>query len=310
VRAAWEPPGGSARVAGGLLGVVGGEAFAGGLDTRTVDAGSADRPLQRPHDRPHRLDRSVAGTRDDARVTSWPWSGRGARRLGHGCEPDGPVTAALVDVCHSYVARRGRGVPTDVAERHDGVAGPGWLLAVAAARSHPGDLVADTLELGSAAGVPAWALGDCVAYVELAAELLVGRSPRDAIARVTGAWAPARGAALQLRGEPHADALAAGVWALVQPGGVTGVLPALAARAPSSVAAAAAGLLGLRDGGGEGVPAHWQRPRRSAASCLALAPGLVRARCRNHLGQVVTGTRHEPGRHPGWRGLAAGVGAS
>lgn len=272
---AWEP-GGPVHVAGGLLGVAGGEAVADGVDRRPSNV------------------RGLGG------LLSGPTAIPRGRRLGHRCEPDGPVTAALVDLCHSYVARRGRGVPVDVAERHDGVAGPGWLLAVAVVRSTPRDLVADTLELAAAAGVPTRALGDYVAYVELAAGLLAGRSAVDAITHVTGGWVPLAGAEPRLCGETAVDALAAGTWALTRPGGVTQALPILAACATPSVTAAAAGLLGLRDGT-DAVPVHWRRRLRSAATCLALAPGLVRARCRDHLGQVVPS---------GPQGLLARTGAS
>jgi hypothetical protein len=58
-------------------------------------------------------------------------------------------------------------------------------------------------------------------------------------------------------------------------------MPALAAVATPGVGAAAAGLLGLRDGCAS-MPGHWQRRLRSAPDCLNLAPGLVRARCRGH----------------------------
>lgn len=273
--AAWEPPGGPGRVVGGLLGVAGGETIAGGCDHHSFGATSP--------------------------AEGQPGAGVPCEcRLGHRCEPDGPVTAALVDLCHSYVARRGRGVPVDVAERHGGVAGPGWLLAVAVVRSSPRDLVADTLELAAAAGAPAHALGDYVAYVELAAGLLAGRPAMDAVAPVTERRVTHGAAEPQLCGESGVDALAAGTWALSQPGDVTQVLPTLAARTTPSVAAAAAGLLGLRDGC-DAVPMRWQRRLRSAATCLALAPGLVRARCRDHLGHVVV---------PGRRGLLTGAGAS
>lgn len=198
-----------------------------------------------------------------------------------GCEPDGPVTAALVDLCHTYVARRGRGVPVEVAGRHDGVAGPAWLLAVAIVRSDARELVADTLELATAAGVPAGTLGDYVAYVELAAGLLAGDSTVAAIERVTGGWLPEQQPEPRLCGDTAADALTASLWALVQPGGIADVLPELATLTTPGVGAAAAGLLGLRDGS-DAVPVAWQRYLRTTAACLALAPGLVRARCRGH----------------------------
>jgi hypothetical protein len=208
---------------------------------------------------------------------------------------EGPVTRALLELADGYVLRRGHGVPVDVAERHEGVSTPAWLLVVAVVRSNSKDLVADTLELANAAGVPSRALGDCLAYVELAAGLFAGRPAVAAIETAlghghdhglgTGCRAMLSGgpgdAAPPLCGEAPADALSASIWALSQPGGVADVMPALAAVTTPGVGAAAAGLLGLRDGCAS-MPAHWQRRLRSASDCLALAPGLVRARCRGH----------------------------
>lgn len=193
---------------------------------------------------------------------------------------DGPVTMALVDLCHSYVARRGDGVPVEVAKRHDGVAGPGWLLAVAVVRSTASERVGDTLELALAAGMRRHALGDCVAYVELASLLFAGVPAEVAVDAAIGRPVPTPGSEPDLCGETMADAVSAGVWALSQSGGVADLVPALAAVAPPGVGAAAAGLVGLRDGGGA-VPAHWQRRLHCSTACLALAPGLVRARCRS-----------------------------
>ena len=201
---------------------------------------------------------------------------------------EGPVTAALVDLCHGYVASRGRCVPVDVGERHEGVATPAWMLAVAVVRPTSRDLVSDTLELALAARVPRGALADCVAYVELAAALFAGRPVAEAVGAMDGAGPAAAAAATAdvggaplLTGEGPADAVGAGVWALCQPGGLAEVMPVLARVGTPGVAAAVGGLLGLRDGCG-GMPAHWQRRARGAAACMALAPGLVRARCRDH----------------------------
>jgi hypothetical protein len=190
----------------------------------------------------------------------------------------------LVDLCHGYVATRGQRVPLDVGERHEGVATPAWMLAVAVVRPGGRDLVSDTLELALAARVPRGALADCVAYVEMAAALFAGRTTAEAVAGPAArgaATAALPGAPLRLTGEGPADALGAGIWALHQPGGLPEVLPELARVATPGVAAAVGGLLGLRDGCGA-MPAHWQRRVRGAAACLALAPGLVRARCRSH----------------------------
>ncbi|HEY8543432.1 MAG TPA: hypothetical protein VIL36_00225 [Acidimicrobiales bacterium] len=292
----WQPPVGPSRAAGGLLGVAGGESFTAratddpSLVTASPGAGpgtdvlghldTPDRPA-RPH---------PAGPR----ATSGPRpAGAGAAvGAGHGPgvgapEPDGPVTRALVELAATYVRRRGHGVPVDVAERHEGVATPAWLLAVAVVRSNSRELIADTLELASAAGVPSRSLGDCVAYVELAAGLFAGRPAEAAIRAATRDGRRPRPAPVAssphppLCGEGTVDALTASLWALVQPGGITDVLPALAAITTPGVGAAVAGLLGLRDGCAS-MPATWQRRLRSAPDCLALAPGLVRARCRGH----------------------------
>jgi hypothetical protein len=199
-----------------------------------------------------------------------------------GALADGPVTTALVDLCHSYVARRGHIVPVDVAERHDGVAGPAWLLAVALVRVKEADLIADTLELALAAGMTRSTLGDCVAYVRMASALFAGQPVETAIEAATGWSGPSAADSPHLCGESAADAVAAGVWALHCPGGMADVVPRLAAVAPPGVGAAAAGLVGLRDGD-VAVPSRWYRRLRSSAVCLALAPGLVRARCHGYL---------------------------
>jgi hypothetical protein len=267
----WQPPGGPSRAAGGLMGVAGGEAFA--------EQAFGDRSF-------------IAAL----------LSGHGGPATGPGVFYDyateGPVTRALLELADSYVLRRGHGVPVEVAERNEGLATPAWLLAVAITRSNSKELIADTLELANAAGVPSRALGDCVAYVELASGLFAGRPAVAAIETALGHghdMGSGSGSGLGCRvtlassleevpplcGEGPADALSASIWALNQPGGVADVMPALAAVTTPGVGAAAAGLLGLRDGCAA-MPAHWQRRLRSASDCLALAPGLVRARCRGH----------------------------
>jgi hypothetical protein len=169
----------------------------------------------------------------------------------------------------------------EVAKRHDGVAGPGWLLAVAVVRTDERERTADTLELALAGGVALHALGDCVTYVEMAARLFAGQSVEKVVEAATGRPAPTPPAEPpDLCGESIADAVTAGVWAVGQTGGVADVVHALADVAPPGVGAAAAGLVGLRDGGGA-VPAHWHRRLHCSAACMALAPGLVRARCRS-----------------------------
>jgi len=286
----WQPPNGPSRAAGGLLGVAGGETFA--------EQAYGDRTF-------------IASLLSGREWPSSPASPSGVSGVTYlyPHAADGPVTRALVELADSYVLRRGHGVPVDVAEKHEGVPTPAWLLAVAVVRSNSRELIADTLELANAAGVPSRSLGDCVAYVELAAGLFAGRPASAAIetatrggrrhctavAAATASTSSAAAASVYsasssassgppgppLCGEGPVDALTAGIWALSQPGGIADVMPALAAVTTPGVGAAAAGLLGLRDGSA-GMPAHWQRRLRSAPDCLALAPGLVRARCRGH----------------------------
>jgi hypothetical protein len=239
------------RVVGALLGVAGGEAYGGGT--------------------------AAGGEGADDVFVPVPWQ----RCSGRDGDIGGPVTTALLDLCHGYVARRGHGLPAEVAERSSGVAGPGWLLAVAMVRTDERQLLADTLELATVAGVSARSLGDYVAYVELAADLIAGRPPIRCAEAAHGAWLSGVGPRPRLCGEAGIDALSAGVWALAQRSRITEVMAVLAEVATPSVGAAALGLLGLRDGT-EAVPVGWQRRLACTAACLALAPGLVRARCRDH----------------------------
>jgi hypothetical protein len=231
-----ERPWGNARVAGGLLGVAGGEAW------------------------------------------------RGARG---GFEIGGPVTAALLDLGRSYISS-GSGLgdpPIEVAYRHRGVPASGWLLPVAIARGGPG-LVDETHMLATAAGATADVLGASVAYVTLAAELYAGRPVEAAIEAATHKPAKVAIAAATcelIDGQPAGprlcgigaiDAVAAGVWALTQPGSQLATLsPSLSHWCEPWIAAAAAGLLGIRDGCAS-VPAQWHRRVPLAQDCLDLAPEL------------------------------------
>ncbi len=204
----------------------------------------------------------------------------------------GPVAAALIDLGHAYVARRGAAVPVEVATRHRGVPGPAWMLPVAIVRSDIPALVGNTLELAVGSGVPRHHLGRCVAYVELAACLLAGWSVQEAI-RVVHAMVggPDPGAAVDVRqlltGEPIIDALHVGMWTLVQAAGITDVAPGLPTLTTPGVVAAAAGLLGLRDGASQ-IPPDWHPHLRQIVDCQVLAPALVRAqqagRVADHLG--------------------------
>jgi hypothetical protein len=125
--------------------------------------------------------------------------------------------------------------------------------------------------------------------VALAAELLAARPVEVAIEAATckpfamavdgatrraGGTAPSRP---RLLGIGAVDAVNAGIWALTQPRYQLATLAAsLAHWCEPWVAAAAAGLLGLRDGCAS-VPAQWYRKVRATQECLALAPALLRA---------------------------------
>ena len=234
-----EPPRGAARVTGGLLGVAGGEA----------------------------------------------WRGPPG-----GFEPGGPVTAALLDLCRSYTADEDdldAEAPLEVACRHQGVPATGWLLPVAVARGGS-DLVDDTLLLATAAGATPDVLGACLTYVTLAAELLAAQPVKAAVELATckpadvavdEATRPANGTQPtrpRLCGIGPIDAVNAGIWALTQPGyRLASLAASLAHWCEPWVAAAAAGLLGLRDGCAA-VPAQWYRLVESAQDCMDLAPVLLR----------------------------------
>jgi hypothetical protein len=192
----------------------------------------------------------------------------------------GPVAAAMADLAHAYVATRGNVVPVEVAERHCGVAGPAWLLPVAITRPDVPSLVAETLELAIAAGVGRDFLGHCVAYVELVACVFAGWDLADAFAVVTAATGdplPSLDGPPVMAGDAVPDALAAGVWALAQRANAAEIVDKLATDTTPSVAAAAAGLLGLRLGV-DRLPADWRTRLRDQVECEALAPSLLRAR--------------------------------
>lgn len=231
-----EPPRGMGRVTGGLLGVAGGEAW------------------------------------------------RGAPG---GFESGGPVTAAMLDLCRSYTSLDESVTPVDAASRHQGVPATGWLLPVAIARTGSG-LVDDTITLATAAGATPDVLGACLTYVTLASELLHGQPVDGAIeistckptifaideaTRSADGSLPTRP---RLCGIGPIDAVNAGIWALTQTGyRLAGIAASLAHWCEPWVAAAAAGLLGLRDGCAA-VPAQWFRMVDTARSCIDLAPALLR----------------------------------
>lgn len=271
-----ELPWGPSRVAGGLLGVIGGEADGWGSEVELVGAVGP--------------------------------AGPGAPPL------QGSVSDALVAVAYDYVGRAGAGVPIEAARRHEGATAPGWLLAVAAVRPGRADLVADTLELATAAGVPRRSLGACVAYVELAAGLLAALSAETAVQAAAGgmvsvdllAVADPERATPPLCGESTADALSAGAWALLQDGGSAEAVAVVRRMSTPGVTAAVAGLLGLRDGC-RALPSGWHRAMSRANACHALATGLVRSRCHGPVrgpGPSCRESEHVPARRDHIRILA------
>jgi hypothetical protein len=196
---------------------------------------------------------------------------------------NGSVTTAMLDVAQAYSDSEGRNVPVEVAARHPDVHGPAWLIPVAIARPDPQRRAADTLEMALAAGIDSTALSACVAYVEIAAALFSGEPPSQAIKAATGRGL-ARHERLELCGHTCADAIAASEWALAREsswcharcGDVEALLNQVARDTTPGVVAAVAGLVGLH-AGASAWPLQWQRHLK-AESCLALAPGLLRAR--------------------------------
>jgi hypothetical protein len=139
--------------------------------------------------------------------------------------------------------------------------------------------VADSLELALAAGISSQWLGQCVAYVELAAHVFNGSDPSVAVALVAEvAGAPHRGPGLPgLSGEAAPDALAAGMWALLLDEPLAETLAKLAPTATPSVLAAVGGLVGLCQGV-DRLPGSWDPALCSTVDCDALASPLLRAR--------------------------------
>jgi hypothetical protein len=211
-----------------------------------------------------------------------------------GFRAGGPVAAALLELASGYVSRNGGATPIEVAQRQDGVPAPAWLLPVAIVRPFSNLLAADALQLARASGVPGHALSPCVTYVELAAELFAGRPATEAVEAITGEPVPRKAPTPALCGEPHLDALSTAVWALAQPEGVTELIPALVPITPPSVRAAAAALVGLRDGS-NALPGHWHRDVPDAAACHTLAADLVGVR---HHAYLHPTPRTASGEHP------------
>lgn len=188
-----------------------------------------------------------------------------------------PITAALLDVAHTYVAYRGEVVPVAAAERHKGVTGPGWLLSVALVRPDAPSRVSDTLELADAAGMPPRCLATCIAFVELVSRTLAGQAVDDIVHDMAPGWLPAADGGPRLGGDPVVDALTAAVWSLTRRLPLTDLVFRLRQTTPPDVAAAACGVLGTAYGC-DAMPRQWHQRTPRTADCMALAPALMRAR--------------------------------
>lgn len=224
----WDAPWMPSRATGGLLGVVGGEAW------------------------------------------------RGSRG---GFEQDGPVAAALVDVCRAYTDTPQGESPRVAAARHEGVPGVAWLLPVALIVQDAAEREREVRQLAAAAGVAAYALPACLAYVEVAARLFAA-TPSGTVVRWAERTAVSARPRPRLCGVGTVDGLTAGTWAVAQPDDLTTVLSRLVEWADEPVApwvaAAAAGLLGLRDGC-VAIPAQWHRrlQSRQRSACQEMAQALA-----------------------------------
>lgn len=217
-----------------------------------------------------RRERAVGGLLGVVGSEAW----QGARG---GFEQGGLVTQAMLDLCRSYI-QHGRPTPLEVARRYEGVPAPAWLLPVAIVHHDKRAVLSDALELAITAGVPRSALNPCVAYVELAWELFQGRAVREAVKAATGQHlSPARSGPPMLCGMAPVDGLTAGIWVLGQHGKLCDLATSLADYTEPWVAAAAAGVLGMRDGC-VSVPAQWFRSVAGADACVSLAEPLLSAR--------------------------------
>jgi pyridoxamine 5'-phosphate oxidase family protein len=104
----------------------------------------------------------------------------------------GPIATAMVDLARSLTGATTRDALGEVADRHDGIAGPAWLLPLALAHSEPIELAADAAGLAARADVPPNEVHACVAYVELAAHIVAEQPVPAAITRVAGLAVPPR----------------------------------------------------------------------------------------------------------------------
>lgn len=195
-------------------------------------------------------------------------------------QTDSKMGAALVELSQSYAQHPSAGTPAGVAARHRSTPAPAWMLPVAITHTKTASLVGDTLKLAAKAGVSGSGLAACVSYTKLATYLLAAYPTGAAIELATGAPAPIEEETVPLiTGQTELDALHVSVWALSRPEAITDVLPAVTEAGPqyAPAAAAAAGLVGLRDGL-DGIPPDWHHQMATTEQCLSLAYGLLRAR--------------------------------
>jgi hypothetical protein len=190
-----------------------------------------------------------------------------------GSGPDAPIAVAMVDLARSLTAPTARDPLGEVAARHDGIAGSAWLLPLSLADHEPSELTADPVGQATRNLVRPDKVDACVAYVKLAAQLAANHPVPAAIAHVAGLTVPTD-QPLET-GNPAPDGLTLGLWALAQQAQFGELLGKLAATSSRPVIAAAAGLLGLRDGL-EAIPTTWYRHLDLTDACLALAPALKR----------------------------------
>ena len=181
-----------------------------------------------------------------------------------------PIAAAMVDLARSLTRATTPDRLGESADRHHRVAGPAWLLPLALVPGPSTGLAPDIAELVARGHVPTDEVDACVAYVNLAAHIVAHQPVRAAIADVTDLSVPAE---QPLETGCHAtDGLTLGGWALTQPASFA-ELGKLTATSSPPVAAAAAGLVGLRDNL-DAIPATWYRQLDLSDTCLALAPTL------------------------------------
>jgi hypothetical protein len=146
---------------------------------------------------------------------------------------------------------------------------------IALAQTEPTDVVEQTLDLTPGADTPSDERDACITYVEVAARIASGRPVPSAISDVTDREIPAE---QPLETGCHAaDGLAIGLWALTQPTGFDQLFPRLTAMSSRPAAAAASGLVGLRDGL-SAIPPAWCRRLRPTHDCLTLARALSETR--------------------------------